>query len=229
MENLINLFTETLGNNPLFALFLAFLAGIVSSFSPCVFSTIPLIIGYVEKNDKKDKKTAFKYSLIFALGIITTFTLLGIVSAYVGKYLNFSGKWWFLFLGTLMIILSLNMMGVIGGKKAETCSIPKERKSFLGAFFLGVLGGVLSSPCSTPVLAAILAFVAGKGSILLGALMLLVYSIGHCVLIVLSGTSIGIIETLSTSPKYMKIGNILKIVFSILILLIGFYLLYMGM
>lgn len=229
MENLIDIFTQNLGNNPIFALFLAFFAGIISSFSPCVFSTIPLIIGYVERNDKKDKKTAFKYSLIFALGIITTFTLLGILSAYVGKYLNFSGKWWFLFLGVLMVLLSLNMMGVIGRKKTETCSIPKARKSLLGAFFLGILGGVLSSPCSTPVLAAILAFVAGKGNVLLGALMLLIYSIGHCVLIVLGGTSIGIIETLSTSSKYMKIGKILRIVFANLILLIGFYLLYMGM
>ncbi|MPN41098.1 hypothetical protein SDC9_188639 [bioreactor metagenome] len=59
--------------------------------------------------------------------------------------------------------------------------------------------------------------------------MLLLYSIGHCILIVIAGTSVGFIETLQSSPRYFKVGNILKICFGILVIFIGLYLLYLGM
>ncbi len=59
--------------------------------------------------------------------------------------------------------------------------------------------------------------------------MLLFYSIGHCILIVIAGTSVGIIETLQSSPKYFKVGNIVKIFFGAIVVFIGIYLIYLGM
>lgn len=227
MDSLIQNFSTFLSNNIWLALITAFLAGIVSSFSPCVLSTIPLIIGYVGGYAGKDKKLAYKYSFIFCLGIIVTFTLLGIASALLGRLFTGAGKWWYLILGAIMLIVGLQLIGVIEIGN-NSCKVPNRRKGIAGAFFLGILGGVLSSPCSTPILAAILAFVASKGNILLGVIMLFLYSIGHCVLIFMAGTSIGLVENISNSSKTKFIGKLLKILLSVIIFIIGFYLLYLG-
>ncbi|HEX3021132.1 MAG TPA: cytochrome c biogenesis protein CcdA, partial [Lachnospiraceae bacterium] len=102
------------------------------------------------------------------------------------------------------------------------------RKGYIGAFIAGILGGIFSSPCSTPVLIALLAIVAGKGSIVWGITLLLLYSIGHAILSVIAGTSIGFVQKLSGSKKYGHFSKILKIIMGLAILLIGFYMFYLG-
>lgn len=87
MNDIITKAVNLMGNNIFLALLISFLGGIISSFSPCVLSSLPLIIGYVNKYGKNDKKTAFKYSLFFSLGIIITFTFLGIISSLVGRFI----------------------------------------------------------------------------------------------------------------------------------------------
>ena len=227
MGESLNHFANLLSNNVALALIVALIAGIISSFSPCVLSSIPLIIGYVGGYSGKDKKLAFKYSLFFCIGLIITFTALGAASAVLGKLMTGTGGWWYIVLGIVMLIVGLQLLGVIEWKN-HSCRIPNKRKGILGAFFLGILGGIFSSPCSTPVLIAILSFVAGKGSILTGILMLILYSIGHCVLILIAGTSIGFVEGLSKSNKTLVFGKILKIVLAFIVILLGFYLIYTG-
>ena len=225
----MNDLTTLISGNIFIALIASFIAGIVSSFSPCLLSTVPLVIGYVEANGKKNKNLALKYSLVFSLGLIFTFVALGVASAVLGKFFAGGGKLWYLALGAIMMFVGLKTIGVIGSKESNSCKVPRNSKGVVGAFFLGILGGVLSSPCATPILAAILAFVASSGNIVLGIVMLLLYSIGHCILIVIAGTSVGFIETLQSSPRYFKVGNVLKIFFGILVIFVGLYLLYLGM
>lgn len=227
MSSLINNFSAFLSDNIWLAVITAFLAGIVSSFSPCVLSSIPLIVGYVGGYAGKDKKLAYRYSLIFCLGIIITFVLLGIASALLGKLFTGAGRWWYIILGAIMLLVGLQLMGVIELGN-NSCRVPNRRKGIAGAFFLGILGGILSSPCSTPILAAILAFVASKGNILLGVIMLFLYSLGHCILVFMAGTSVGLVENISNSDKTKRIGRILKLILALLIFIAGFYLLYLG-
>ena len=87
----------------------------------------------------------------------------------------------------------------------------------------GILGGIFSSPCSTPVLIALLAIVAEKGNIFWGVLLLLIYSIGHGILAVIAGTSIGFVQKLSSNEKYGSFSVVLKVVMGTVILLIGFF------
>jgi len=228
MGDLLSNFGNLISNNIYFALGISFLAGIVSSFSPCVLSTLPLIVGYVGEAGVKDKKTAFKYSLFFSIGLIITFTTLGIIFSIIGQFMNLSGKWWYLILGLVMLLAGLRLTGVIGDGAEKSCKLPSKRRGFLGAFFLGIVGGALSSPCSTPVLAAILAFVAQKGNILIGIFMLLLYSMGHSLLILLAGTSVGLVEQLSASTKTRTFGMVLKLALGVLVIFLGLYLLYLG-
>ena len=227
MENLFEQFGILLTQNIWVAIIVALIAGLVSSFTPCSLSSIPLIIGYVGGYSEKDKKKPLIYSLVFSLGTALTFTILGIVSATIGKMFIAIGTWWYLILGFIMLGVALQMFGIIK-IGSNSCNVPKKRKGIVGAFLLGILGGIFSSPCSTPVLIAILTFVAEKGNILLGGILLLVYSIGHCTLVIIAGTSVGFTQSIVNSDKTNKIANFIKNIFAILIMLLGLYMLYLG-
>ena len=127
-----------------------------------------------------------------------------------------------------MVLMALQTWGIFEIIPSSYLISKNTKKGFAGAFIAGILGGVFSSPCSTPVLIALLAIVAGKGSIVWGILLLLLYSIVHGILAIIAGTSIGFVLKLSSSERYGKASTILKIVMGALILLIGFYMFYLG-
>lgn len=231
MEILDNLGT-ILNQNIFLGIVIALIAGLVSSFSPCSLSTLPLIIGYVgtECKDCSNKKS-WLYSIFFSIGIIITFTLLGIFSVMIGDKLKLYGSLWYFVLAAILIFVTLQLFGVIGHKDShhkEHCHTPKLRKGLLGAFFLGILGGIFDSPCSTPALAVILTYTSQQGNILLGAILMAVYSLGHCAIILIAGTSLEAINKLAVSDKYMKVGRMLKIIFGIITLVMALYLLYVA-
>ncbi|MDD2376704.1 MAG: cytochrome c biogenesis CcdA family protein [Clostridia bacterium] len=227
MENIFEQFGTLLTQNIWVAILFALIAGILSSFTPCALSSIPLIIGYVGGYSDNDKKKSFIYSLVFSLGLAITFTVLGVLSATIGRMFIGIETWWYIILGVILLAVGLQMFGVIKiGSNA--CSVPKKSKGVFGAFLLGIMGGIFSSPCSTPVLIAILAFVAEKGNILLGGILLLVYAIGHCILVVIAGTSVGFVQSFVNSNKTSNIANILKYIFATLVILLALYMFYLG-
>ena len=207
---------------------LALLAGVLTSFTPCSLSSIPLVIGYVGGTGQKDTKRAFRLSLTFAAGAAVTFTVLGVIASLAGRLMGNGATWWYIVLGVLMVLMALQTWGIFEIIPSSYLISKNTKRGYVGAFIAGILGGVFSSPCSTPVLIALLAIVAGKGSILWGVLLLLLYSIGHGILAIVAGTSIGFVEKLSASDKYGRASTVLKIVMGALILLIGFYLFYLG-
>lgn len=220
--------SEQINANFWLAPLIALLAGMLASFLPCSLSSIPLIIGYVGGTGQKDTKTAFRLSLTFALGTAVTFTALGVVASIAGKMIGSASSWWYIALGILMVLMALQTWEVFEIIPSSYLVSKNKKRGYMGALLAGILGGVFSSPCSTPVLIALLAIVAGKGSILWGILLLLCYSVGHGILAVTVGTSIGLVKKLTSSEKYGKLSDILRIVMGILILLIGFYMFYLG-
>lgn len=227
MESMLVDLGNILSQNIWLAFVVALVAGLVSSFSPCVLSTVPLIIGYVGGYAGDDQKKALKYSLLFCLGLILTLTALGAASAFLGKMMTGAGKWWYLLLALIMAVAGLQLLGVFQFTP-QACRMPARREGFIGAFLLGILGGILASPCSTPVLVAILAFVAGKGNVYLGIGLLAVYSIGHCALLLIAGTSVGYVNRLAASSRTEKWGKVLKGLLGMVMLLLAFYLFYLG-
>ena len=227
MESFLSNFGQILSQNIWLAFVMALVAGIISSFSPCVLSAIPLVIGYVGGYAGDDKKRAFTYSLTFCIGLALTFTALGAASAILGRLMTGAGSWWYVVLGIIMLVVGLQLLGVLN-IMPQACNMPSKRRGLIGAFILGIIGGVLSSPCATPVLVAILAFVAGQGNIVLGIALLAVYSIGHCALLVIAGTSVGAVQKLASSPNTEKWGKALKILFGLIVILLGLYLFNLG-
>ncbi|MEA4899041.1 MAG: cytochrome c biogenesis protein CcdA [Christensenellaceae bacterium] len=207
---------------------LAVVAGALTSFTPCSLSSIPLIVGYVGGTGQGNAKRALGLSLAFALGSAMTFTVLGVIASLAGRLIGTSASWWYIVLGVLMVLMALQTWEIFEIIPSSYLLAKNKKRGYAGAFIAGILGGVFSSPCSTPVLIALLTIVAGKGSILWGILLLLMYSIGHGILAIIAGTSIGLVQKLTTSEKYGRASNVLKIVMGFLMLLIGFYMFYLG-
>lgn len=224
LESLSELITKSGWLAPLLALF----AGILTSFTPCSLSSIPLVIGYVGGVGQRDTKRALWLSVTFATGAAVTFTLLGVIASLAGRLMGTSASWWYIILGVLMILMALQTWGIFEIIPSSYLIAKNKRRGYVGAFIAGILGGIFSSPCSTPVLIALLAIVAGKGSILWGILLLLLYSIGHGILAIVAGTSVGFVQKLSSSKKYGRASTVLKSVMGSLILIIGFYMFYLG-
>jgi cytochrome c-type biogenesis protein len=224
----LNTLSKLISDSFYLAPFIVLMAGVLTSVTPCALSSVPLVIGYVGGTGNNDTKRAFKLSLVFALGMAGTFTILGTIASTLGKLIGTSSSWWFIALGILMVLMALQMWEVYNFIPSTYVKNKKMKKGYIGAFIAGMLGGLFSSPCATPVLVVLLSIVAKEGNIARGLILLLLYSIGHSVLVIIAGTSMAFVTKLTTSNKYGIFSTVLKYFMGLAILLIGFYMFYLG-
>ncbi len=97
---------------PLLAFGAVFLAGIISSASPCVLATIPLVVGFVGGYAEGDRWKAFRYSLAFILGLSLTFTAFGAAAGLLGTMFGTVGGWWYVAAGAVALAMGGQMMGL---------------------------------------------------------------------------------------------------------------------
>ncbi len=207
---------------------LALAAGVLTSFTPCSLSSVPLIIGYVGGTGEKNTRKAFAYSVVFAAGTAVTFVALGIIATSAGRLMGRSSDVWYIVLGILMVLMALQTWEIFNFIPSVNLLAKNKKRGFIGAFLAGILGGIFSSPCSTPVLIALLAIVAGEGSLLWGILLMLLYSIGHSALVIVAGTSMGFVQKVNENKRYQAAAKVLKILMGTAILLIGFYMFWLA-
>ena len=224
LETLSELIKESAWLSP----FLALLAGIITSITPCALSSVPLVIGYVGGAGNKDAKRAFRLSLTFAAGMAVTFTVLGSAASLLGKLMGTSSKWWYIALGILLVLMALQTWEIYNFIPSTYLTSKNTKKGYIGALFAGILGGIFSSPCATPVLIVLLGIVARSGNIAWGVFLLLMYSIGHSILIIIAGTSIGFVKKITSDNKYGYFSKAIKIILGFAILAIALYMFYMG-
>ena len=215
---------ELIQNNIWLAPLLSMLAGFITSFTPCCLFSIPLVIGYVDGIGEKKPKRAFLLSLTFAAGTAVTFIVLGVLAATAGLFLNHLSDFWHIVSGIALILIAFKVWEVFPGKHHH--APPPKRKGFMGAFLAGIAGGLFSTPCSAPILVAILALISGSGKFFLGILLMIAYSFGHNILVLIAGTSAGFVSNLKSSGKYKVLSNILKFLMGALIFFIGVILLW---
>lgn len=215
-------------SNTWLAPFLALLAGVLTSITPCSLSGVPLIIGYVGGTGERNTKKAFAYSAVFAVGTAVTFVVLGIIATSTGKLMGTSSPVLYMILGVLMVLMALQTWEIFNFIPSVNLLSKNKRRGFAGAFLAGILSGIFSSPCSTPVLIALLAIVAGEGNLLWGILLMLLYSIGHSTLVMVAGTSVGFVQKIKSSQRYGKVANVIKFLMGAAILLIGLYMFWLA-
>src|SRR5665647_407017 len=96
---------------PLLAFGAVFLAGVLSSASPCVLATIPLVVGFVGGYADGDRRKAFRYSLAFVLGLALTFTAFGAAAGLLGTIFGSLGGWWYVVAGIVALVMGGQMIG----------------------------------------------------------------------------------------------------------------------
>ncbi len=196
MEALLGGFQQTIQHQYALSYIVVFAAGLVSAFSPCVLAAVPLIIGYVGGYSGGNRKRAALYSFVFVLGLSITFTALGIAASYLGRFLALMGNALPVAIAAIAVLMGLQLLGILNIPLPFQRSREVKAKGIAGALLLGLLTGAVSSPCATPVLVVILAYVSAKGSMLYGGTLLFAYAVGHCALIFIAGLSIGLTESI---------------------------------
>jgi cytochrome c biogenesis protein CcdA len=223
MESLFADIQTIIQNNHTLAFLAVFIGGLISAASPCVLAAIPLIIGYVGGYSAGSKKKAALYSLVFILGLSITFTLLGAAASAMGAFFSFAGRWLYVSLAVIAVTMGLQLMGLITIPLPFQTTRQVKSRGLWGAFLLGLLTGTVSSPCATPVLAVILAYVSTQGDILYGGSLLFAYAVGHCALIFIAGLSIGLTESIVSSKGIKNFSLYSKRFSGALLVVIGIY------
>ena len=211
---------------PLLAFGAVFLAGVISSASPCVLATIPLVVGFVGGYADGDRLKAFRYSLAFILGLSLTFTAFGAAAGLLGTMFGTVGGWWYIAAGIVALVMGGQMMGFYEIRLPFRRDFKPKRGGMIGSFILGLFFGIVSSPCATPVLVVILTYVATKGEVLYGTALLFTYAIGHCLLMLAAGTFTGFIESFVQARGIVNFSLWTKRAGGLVVALVGGYLLW---
>jgi cytochrome c biogenesis protein CcdA len=182
--------------------FAALAGGLLTAANPCVLSMIPLMMAYVAgRPENRSARRSFLLSLLFAIGLTITFGLLFMATWAAGSFLQ-AGAWTYI-AAAVCLLMGLHLLGVIEFTIPAPVSVRPEQKGILGALLLGMLFGLVSLPCAGPILLALLSVVPLKG-VLFGAVLLGAYSLGHCALVLIGGTSMGLAKRMIESRGLKK-------------------------
>lgn len=228
MEILLDHLSRSLTGNPFLAYLAVFVGGMLTSSNPCVLATIPLVIGYVGGYSEGDRRKALLYSLTFIFGLSITFTILGAMASLIGGLFGMVNQTWYFIIGGVAIAIGLHLIGLFELNIPVPVHLQPKQRGLLGAFLLGLVFGMVSSPCATPVLVLVLTMVASKGELAYGVSLLFIYALGHCALIFLAGTATGFVENFVKSKGISNLTTWGKKLGGLIIVLVGIYMFYLG-
>ncbi|MBZ2174763.1 cytochrome c biogenesis CcdA family protein [Schnuerera sp. xch1] len=209
---------------------IAFGAGFLSFFSPCVLPMIPVYIMYMtgasmESELRKRKITALIRTIGFIIGFTIIFMVMGTSASFLGKIFIRNREIFLRISGILIIIFGLSMMGIFNFKflsMERKVSIPRQTKNWFSSILMGMAFAAGWTPCFGPVLASILIMAGGTATVSQGVFLLLVYSIGMAIPFILTALFINIFSKfLERTQKVMiylpKVGGIIMIIFGLLV------------
>jgi cytochrome c-type biogenesis protein len=186
-----NLVNNQLNHLSIISLIIIFFAGLLTSLTPCMLSMLPITIGYIGGYESQGKKQALIQSIWFSFGLATTLALLGIIAATLGKVYGQIGIGLPILVSLIAIIMGLNLLEILPLNFPSFNEIDWIKKDFpdgIKSYLFGLTFGLVASPCSTPVLASLLAWVATTQDVILGAILLISYTIGYVLPLILAGT-----------------------------------------
>jgi cytochrome c-type biogenesis protein len=215
------------GGSPL-AYGIAFLGGILVSFTPCVYPVLPVTVGYIGSRSGGSRRRAFLLSAAYAVGMALTYAALGMAAGLSGSVFGetTAHPLAYLVLGNVCILLSLSLFDVfhlptpaILTRAGAPESAPRGMG---GAFVVGLLSGLVVGPCTAPVLGGLLLYVGASGHPVFGATLLFTFALGMGLPVVALGTFAGLLTNLPMAGGWtVKVQR----AFGVVLLLAGEYLL----
>lgn len=168
-----------------------FLAGLLTSLTPCTLSMLPITVGYIGGYETENRWQSMVQSIWFCLGLASTLAGLGIGAALLGRVYGQIGVGLAIVVSLVAIIMGLNLLEALplrlpsfSGVELISDQLPRGVRSFL----LGLTFGLVASPCSTPVLATLLAWISSTQDPILGGGLLLSYTAGYTAPLIIAGT-----------------------------------------
>lgn len=226
-DNSKNDFKKALDKGILSALFFAFIAGFLTSLTPCIYPMIPITLAVLgTKNQNQPKMKSFLLSLIYVLGIASTYSILGIIAASAGSLFGaaLSNIYVVSVIAIIFVIMGLSMYGLfeiqapawirqrLGTKQTQT--------GFVGSYATGLIAGIVASPCIGPVLVSVLTYIAQSKNLFLGFFLLFSFALGMGVLFIVLGTFSHLFNRIPKAGSWM---DLVKFIFGTSMIGMGLY------
>lgn len=203
-------------NNPIILISFAFLGGLMASFSPCILTLLPVNLSYIGTLNIQSRWDAFQKSSLFVLGVVVILSLFGLVSSFAGAVMIDYRGYINIIVGLIMTVMGLLLLGIVKMK------LPQMKLNFskAGPFGVGLTFALIGSPCSSPILFAVLSAAGATGSQLLATLAMISYALGYTMLIFLASLFTGLAKQsrslLIHSQSIIRLG-------SVALLILGLY------
>ncbi|MCT0246194.1 MULTISPECIES: cytochrome c biogenesis protein CcdA [Synechococcaceae] len=214
-------FSQQDAANPFVLLPLAFTGGLIASVSPCILAMLPINLSYIGTRNITSRQDAFNKAGLFVLGNVVILSLFGLASSFAGlvmiEYRGFIN----IAVGAIILLMGCSLLGVI------KVPLPQVNvgSSTVGPFGVGLTFALVSSPCSSPVLFAVLAAAAASGSQPLAVLTMTSYALGYTIIIFLASLLAGFAKQakllLEYSEEITKFGSIALILAGLYYLITG--------
>lgn len=225
MQNYVELFTSQ--GNIVLLFWLSFLGGLIASISPCSLAMLPMIIGYIGGYSKERPSRTLVQLIFFVLGTAIVFTAIGIICAITGKvFVSFAGGYFGLFIAAIVMIMGLKLVGVLDFELPVVIKeIPqnKAQSIYLYPILLGAVFALAGTPCSTPILAAIMAFASLSASLIQAVVMLFLFAIGQGLILIVAGF---LTSRLKNWKGFYKFSDVLLKISGVLLILAALYIYY---
>ena len=193
-------------------------------FSPCHLASIPLIVAYVAGQEVSvDPGRAGWFAGIFTLGLFISIALIGLVCTWLGRMLGDVGVWWQVLVGGVLIWAALGMLGVQACTLSGSLLYRLNIRGISGAFVLGLAYGILSGSCTFGFIAPILAIVTVQQEIMTGILLIVLFAAGHCLPIMIAGSSTAWVRKLTENSSWQGAGAWFRKGAGVVIALLGVY------
>ena len=197
LTELLAYLSQTVTGAPLVAMVAAGAWGVLSIIlSPCHLASIPLIVGFIDEQGPLNTRRAFAIANLFALGILISIALLGVITSIVGRILGDVGSWGNGLVAIIFFVFGLHLMGLLPMPWSGPDQIGVKRKGLLAALSLGLVFGIALGPCTFAFMGPVLgvAFAKAADNMLYAAMLLIAYGLGHCAVIVFAGTFSGKVQ-----------------------------------
>jgi len=231
MDSLFTTLTHAVEGTPIFALAASLVWGVLSVvLSPCHLASIPLIVGFIDRQGRVSTGRAFVIATLFAVGILITIGVIGAVTAAAGRIMGDVGPYANYAVAVVFFAMGLHLLDVIPMPWSGPGQVGMKRRGMLAAFILGLVFGIAIGPCTFAFMAPMLGvtFKLAATSLGYGILLLAVYGVGHCSVIVLAGTFTGLVQRYLNWNERSKGAVILRQLCGVLVLLGGVYLIYIA-
>lgn len=200
-----------------------FCAGLVTSFTPCIYPMLPITVGIVGRSSQT-RAQAFGHALLYVLGVALVYAALGMTAALTGQLFGSVASHPLTLTLVALVLLALGLWMLDWVRLPNwfaAFEVPSGNLSRpLALLFTGGLSGLVMAPCTSPVLGLLLMFVAAWGEPVWGALLMFVFAFGMCALLIAAGTFSGLLARLPRVGRWM---NGIKIGLAVLILLAAGY------